>query len=93
MDDFGSGYSSLNTLKDVNIDILKIDKRFIDNIEDSDKAGAIVSSVVRMSRLIGMDIIAEGVETQYQKDFLRGIGCDTIQGYFYSKPLFENEFN
>lgn len=93
MDDFGSGYSSLNTLKDVNIDILKIDKRFIDDIEDSDKAGAIVSSVVRMARLIGMDIIAEGVETQYQKDFLRGIGCDTIQGYFYSKPLFENEFN
>lgn len=93
MDDFGSGYSSLNILKDVKVDILKIDKTFVDDMADSDMGGAIVSSVVRMARLIGIDVIAEGVEQQNQIDFLRGIGCDIIQGYYYSKPLFEDEFS
>lgn len=93
MDDFGSGYSSLNILKDVNLDILKIDKKFIDDIECSNKGGAIVSSVVNMARQIGMDVIAEGVENQLQLDFLKEIGCDIIQGYYYSKPLFEDDFN
>lgn len=93
MDDFGSGYSSLNILKEVKFDILKIDKTFVDDMKDSDMGGAIVSSVVRMARLIGVDVIAEGVEDQYQIDFLRGIGCDIIQGYYYSKPLFEEEFS
>lgn len=92
MDDFGSGYSSLNILKDVKVDILKIDKKFVDDMNKSETGGAIVSSVVRMARLIGIDVIAEGVEDQYQIDFLRGIGCDTIQGYYYSKPLFEADF-
>lgn len=92
MDDFGSGYSSLNILKDVKVDILKIDKKFVDDMADSDMGGAIISCVVRMARLIGIDVIAEGVEEQYQIDFLRGIGCDTIQGYYYSKPLFEDNF-
>ncbi len=93
MDDFGSGYSSLNILKDVNLDVLKIDKKFIDDIEFSDKGCAIVSNVVNMTKMIGMDVIAEGVENQYQIDFLEKIGCDTIQGYYFSKPLFENDFN
>ncbi len=92
MDDFGSGYSSLNILKDVKVDVLKIDKKFIDDMNKSEMGGAIVSSVVRMARLIGIDVIAEGVEDQYQIDFLRGIGCDTIQGYYYSQPLFESDF-
>lgn len=70
MDDFGSGYSSLNTLKDVNIDILKIDKRFIDDIEDSDKAGAIVSSVVRMARLIGWILLQRVWRLSIRKTFL-----------------------
>ncbi len=93
MDDFGSGYSSLNILKDVNLDILKIDKKFIDDIDCSDRGGAIVSSVVNMARQIGMDVIAEGVEKQSQLDYLKEIGCDIIQGYYYSKPLFEEDFN
>lgn len=87
MDDFGAGYSSLNTLKDLSFDVLKIDKKLIDEIDKSDKAGSVVVSIVRMARWLGMQVVAEGIEKRSQANLLRSIGCDYIQGYLYSKPV------
>ncbi|MCR5187752.1 MAG: bifunctional diguanylate cyclase/phosphodiesterase [Treponema sp.] len=92
MDDFGSGYSSLNVLKDINFDIIKLDMRFMSNKEKNERGSTILSSVVGMSTKLHMAIIAEGVETELQADFLRDIGCEIIQGYYYSKPIPENDF-
>ncbi len=94
MDDFGSGYSSLNVLKDIELDILKLDMLFLKegtNINQN-RGGTILSSVVRMAKWLNMPVIAEGVETVEQADFLSSIGCNYIQGYLYSKPLPEEEF-
>ena len=87
MDDFGSGYSSLNMLKDIPVDILKLDMCFLRDFEKSDKSGSILTSVVRMAKWLGIPVVAEGVETQNQLDFLREIGCDFIQGYYFSRPI------
>lgn len=87
MDDFGSGFSSLNVLKDISFNIIKIDMKFMSSITHNNRAGIILSSVVRMIQWLGLPIIAEGVETKEQSNFLRSIGCDYIQGYLYSKPL------
>ena len=92
MDDFGSGYSSLNMLKDITVDILKIDMRFMSDFEKSIKAGNIITSVVQMAKSLALDIIAEGAETKSQITFLTNIGCDSIQGYYFSKPIPCNEF-
>lgn len=92
IDDFGSGYSSLNTLKDLTADTLKIDMKFMGGFETSQRAGNILTSVVRMAKWLDMPVVAEGVETKTQVEFLRSIGCDYIQGYFFSKPLPINEF-
>lgn len=90
MDDFGSGYSSLNVLKDLETDIIKLDMNFLKG-QIGGRGGTIISSVVRMAKWLGMPVIAEGVETVEQADFMRSIGCDYIQGYLYSKPLPEEE--
>ena len=88
MDDFGSGYSSLNMLKDVNVDVIKIDTKFLDMNENSQSRGmGILETIVRMARVMQMKIIAEGVETKDQVDFLRNIGCIYGQGYYYYRPL------
>lgn len=88
MDDFGSGYSSLNMLKDVNVDVIKIDTKFLDMNENSQSRGmGILETIVRMARVMQMKIIAEGVERKDQVDFLRNIGCIYGQGYYYYKPL------
>lgn len=87
IDDFGSGYSSLNTLKDVPVDVLKIDLKFLLNFDKQSKGASILSSVVRMAKALNMVIIAEGVETKEQASFLRSLGCDSAQGYYYSKPI------
>lgn len=92
MDDFGSGYSSLNVLKDINLDIIKFDMKFLADSEKSEKGGTIISSMVRMAKWLSLPVIAEGVETLKQADFLKSIGCDYIQGYFYSKPLPEDKY-
>lgn len=92
MDDFGSGYSSLNMLKDIPVDILKIDMKFINSLETSSRAANVVTSVVRMAKWLDMEVIAEGVETKSQLDFLRSIGCDSIQGYFFSKAVPYTDF-
>lgn len=92
MDDFGSGYSSLNTLKDVPIDILKLDMGFLRESENTERGGTIINSVVRMAQDLKLMTIAEGVETQNQADFLRSIGCDVMQGFLYSRPVSQAEF-
>lgn len=84
MDDFGSGYSSLNVLKDYHIDVLKIDKGFFTSF--SRKSRSIISSVIQMSKEIGIQTLAEGVETDDQFRFLRDAGCEFIQGYYFAKP-------
>ncbi|WP_288188484.1 EAL domain-containing protein [uncultured Treponema sp.] len=92
MDDFGSGYSSLNTLKDVPIDILKLDMGFLRESENTERGGTIINSVVRMAQDLKLMTIAEGVETQNQADFLCSIGCDVLQGFLYSRPVSQAEF-
>ncbi len=92
MDDFGSGFSSLNMLKDVSADILKIDMRFMDDLETSDKAGSILYSIIRMAKSIHMEVVAEGVETEAQYELLFSMDCDNIQGYYFYKPLYEEDF-
>ncbi len=92
MDDFGSGYSSLNVLKDIELDVIKLDMMFMSEHTESKKGGTILSSVVRMAKWLRLPVIAEGVETIKQADFLRSIGCNYIQGYLYSKPIPEEEF-
>lgn len=92
MDDFGSGYSSLNTLKDIPIDLLKLDMKFMQGFESSDRVKTIVTSVARMSRWLNVPMLAEGVETKEQYLFLKSIGCSYIQGYYFSKPAPEREF-
>lgn len=92
MDDFGSGYSSLNTLKDIPIDILKLDMKFMQGFEKNGKVGTIVTSVSRMAKWLNIPMLAEGVETKEQFDFLVSVGCAYIQGYYFSRPVPENEF-
>ncbi len=92
MDDFGSGYSSLNTLKDVPVDLLKLDLKFISDEDTAGRGGVILNSVVRMARWLGLPVIAEGVETSRQADYLKTIGCSRVQGFLYSKPLTVREF-
>lgn len=92
MDDFGSGYSSLNMLKEIPVDILKIDSSFLKNFEAGSRGGRILSSVVRMAGWLGMSVVAEGVETQVHAEFMRSIGCESMQGYFFSPPLSVEEF-
>lgn len=91
MDDFGSGYSSLNVLKDINVDIIKLDMIFLRG-EIGGRGGIIISSIVRMANWLGTPVIVEGVETIEQADYMKSIGCDYIQGYLYSRPIPENEY-
>lgn len=84
LDDFGSGYSSLNVLKDYDLDLLKIDKDFFSDF--SQKSRSIIASIIRTSKEIGMRSLAEGVETEEQFLFLKRIGCDLIQGYYFGRP-------
>ena len=92
MDDFGSDYSSLNTLKNIDMDVLKIDMQFIPKEKEEGKGNIILSAVVNMAKALGMGVIAEGVETKAQRDFLANTPCDMIQGFYYSRPLPVNEF-
>ncbi len=92
MDDFGSGYSSLNMLKDAPVDVIKIDRFFIDEVMDTRRGRVIVANSIGMSQQLGMKVVAEGVETIEQVNFLKEIGCDIAQGYYYSKPIPQQEF-
>lgn len=92
MDDFGSGYSSLNLLKQLAFDTLKIDGEFFRHVTDPDRAKAVVRSIVDMAKSLNMKTVAEGIETDEQVEFLRTTDCDLIQGYYYSKPISADEF-
>lgn len=97
MDDFGSGYSSLNTLKDVPVDVLKLDMKFIMSAtqgtdSEKSKGGHILSSIVRMANWLKLPVIAEGIETGIQADYLKSIGCFYMQGYYFAKPLPVDEY-
>lgn len=91
LDDFGSGYSSLNVLKDIDYDVIKLDMLFLKD-DVSGKGGTIISSIVRMAKWMGLPVIAEGVETREQADYMDGIGCGYLQGFYFSKPISEPDF-
>lgn len=94
MDDFGSGYSSLKMLRSVSVNVLKMDKGFIDhaNIQKGSDTDAIIGSVIKMAHMMGLSVVSEGVETEEQRDSLRCMGCDYVQGYFYYRPMAIDDF-
>lgn len=92
MDDFGSGYSAFNILKDIPIDILKIDKLFFSNLLSNRRAMIIVEAIVEMCKKLHIKTVAEGIETKEQVDFLKQIHCDMIQGYYFEKPIAVSRF-
>lgn len=96
IDDFGSGYSSFNMLKDVCADVIKIDREFLRETQDAKRSRMILEGIIRLSEKMNMDVITEGVETKEQVDMLTGMGCNLFQGYYFSKPIpldeFENKY-
>ncbi len=92
IDDFGSGYSSLNLLKDLKADILKIDMEFLRETENKSRSKTILNAVIAMAKQLGMPVVSEGVETPAQVKYLREIGCDIFQGYYFSKPIPVSDF-
>jgi len=92
IDDFGTGYSSLAYLKDFPIDRLKIDKAFVSNLENDPANTAILKAIIVLGQSLGLKVIAEGVETAYEHEYLQSIGCDELQGYYFSKPLPADQF-
>ena len=92
LDDFGSGYSSLAMIGDYSFDAVKIDKSLISQMETKPAVRAVIESTISMCHNIGLRTIAEGVETRVQLDFLRKCDCDCIQGYYYARPMPEEDF-
>ncbi len=92
MDDFGSGYSSLNTLKDVPVDLLKLDMKFLSDYDKNSRSGNILRSVIRMTHWLKLPVLAEGVESKEQAEYLRSMGCFLMQGYYFAKPMTAEEF-
>ena len=92
IDDFGTGYSSLNHLKRFPLDFLKIDRAFVAEVTDNPEDAAIIKAIIAMAHSLRLKVVAEGVETERQCNFLRAIGCDQMQGYFLAKPLAAEEF-
>ena len=90
IDDFGSGYSSLTILRDYDFDVLKMDMALLKKFDS--RSRKIISSVVNMTKTLGIHVLAEGVETKEQTDFLRDIGCEIMQGYYFAKPMCETDF-
>lgn len=87
MDDFGSGYSSLNMLKDIKMDTIKLDMGFLRKTNNQERSMAIVGNVISLSKKLGMEVVTEGVETKEQVESLRSMGCDVFQGYYFAKPM------
>lgn len=92
MDDFGSGYSSLNMLKDIHVDVLKIDMAFLKKAEDEERSKKILQMIISLSKELGMPVITEGVENAEQAKFLSEMGCEMFQGYYFAKPMTVEEF-
>ena len=92
MDDFGSGYSSLNVLKDIVVDVLKMDMKFFSGDDKEGRGENIMAAVIRMAKWLNMPVVAEGVERIEQVEFLRSIGCEYVQGYYFAKPMPVEEY-
>ena len=86
-DDFGTGFASLTHLMEFPVDIIKIDRSFVSTLDRLANSGAMVASIVGMCRAIGLEVVAEGIETEAQAEFLRASGCELAQGYLYARPL------
>ena len=91
IDDFGTGYSSLSYLRQLTAKQLKIDRSFIDDIESSSDARAIVKAVINLAHVLDLSVVAEGVETEGQRKILQDLGCDEMQGFLFSKPMREDK--
>ena len=92
MDDFGTGYSSFSMLKNINIDVLKMDKSFFDDVLESKRGKIIIEAIIEMAHKLGIKVVAEGIENEEQVDYLKKINCDIIQGYYFEKPITIDEF-
>ena len=92
MDDFGSGYSSLNSLREIPVDVLKIDLKFLPPSTDDKRGNVILHSIVDMANRLGLEVIVEGVETMEQAQFLLSIGCRNAQGFYFYKPMPVSEY-
>lgn len=90
LDDFGTGYSSLARESELCINCIKIDKHFIDKLNEESKEKAVIKDIVSMAHKLGHSVIAEGVEDSRQKEYLRQTDCDCMQGYYFSKPISED---
>src|SRR5207248_2033288 len=93
IDDFGTGYSSLTYLRRFSVNELKIDRSFVRDVEYDDDARSIVTAVVNLAHSLNLRVVAEGVETRRQSEFLSSMKCDELQGYFFSRPLPANELD
>ncbi|MDO4546170.1 MAG: EAL domain-containing protein [Bacillota bacterium] len=93
MDDFGSGYSTLNSLRNMDMDFVKLDREFCIECENDDRAGSILDLIIRLLHSLKIPVIVEGVESKEQADFLHGIGCRFMQGFYFNKPMSEEEFS
>jgi len=87
LDDFGTGYSSLSYLKRFPVDTIKMDKSFVRDVASDAQSGAIATAIVTLAHSLGMDVVAEGVETRDQLESLAARGCDTVQGFLFSRPV------
>lgn len=92
MDDFGAGYSSLNTLKDLPFDVIKLDGDFFKKMANQERSRIIIEDTIRMAKRLKLQIVAEGIEEKEQVDFLKEIGCNLIQGFYFAKPMPVDEF-
>ena len=92
IDDFGSGYSSLNVLKDIDLDVLKIDMKFLSKGKDDGRGEKILAAVIQMAKALDMPVIAEGVEEKKQVQMLKRLGCNYIQGYYFAKPMPQEDY-
>ena len=93
VDDFGKGYSSLSLLKDIEVDMIKIDMDFLKKTKNTEKSEIILESIISMSKRLNIDVLTEGVETKAQQEFLTSVGCNMFQGYYYDKPLSVSNFD
>src|SRR5207237_3872014 len=91
LDDFGTGYSSLRALQRFPVDVIKIDRSFVAGIERDPQQAAIVSAIIGLAHALGLQTVAEGIETLGQVDRLRALGCDHLQGFYFAEPLTAQE--
>ena len=87
MDDFGTGYSSLNSLKNLSLDVIKLDRDFFLYNENAERGQIVIKDTIALAKDLNMEIVAEGIETEDQVNFLRNLGCDMIQGFYFAKPM------